>query len=819
MNCMNRGPEGFAPRATIVGAALVTLVVFACPPTSANDPGDPFGFRALEIFKATESASVLVSRDLNGDGRLDLVYADNDDAAFKLLVQRGPTDAVEQDSESAVTAGLIKRSPNEIDSDHRFKVETVHTGKHVQSFAVGDLNADDRPDIAYYADPPEFHVVYNVQPWGSKTEDYPIRDGSESPYGIEITDLNGDGRSDLILLGKGKSYLFTQKEGGGLAQPVELALPVDEAYDVEVADLNSDDRADLIYVVPDKEDSLVVQLQGPGGFGPSRAMDVKPLRSWLRTEFRLPGEDAPRPTMFGVERASDRLKAYRWSESPSSTGWSRPLVTALGSQGEIQKRRRVLADVDGDGRRDLVVSRPGVAQIAVSFQDDSGTWARRTEYSTLSAVSEVAAADVDGDGRAEIIVVSRDEKTLGVSSWSDGRLQYPATVTLDAEPLHLAAGPAVRGEPGDRLFIVYKREKLPNEDASTAANHRLERLRVSTTGESTLEVGTDLRLKSTPSALRILDANGDASTDVLLTIPYAAPRLFVQKKQDDGSEAFADLAETGAAGLGQLARLEPSALRVLTGRHAAFANANSKRDVLLVVRATYVRALQLDDGGALRVIEQFAGRGATTKLVAAATVRVRDDEEPRVVLFDSNSRQCDLLARGEDGGYTRVESFDAPSVAVLRIEAVDVTGDDADDLVFVGSRRIAVVRATKTDEGLKEVLSYSIEKKEDLGSPQDLTVGDLNGDGREDVVVNTAPRYNLLCLAPSTSEQGTSLKTRLAFPIFEEKSYMRRSRGLGPRHMDVADVDGDGLKDLILMVHDRILIYLQDLIPAAPGGN
>jgi hypothetical protein len=28
--------------------------------------------------------------------------------------------------------------------------------------------------------------------------------------------------------------------------------------------------------------------------------------------------------------------------------------------------------------------------------------------------------------------------------------------------------------------------------------------------------------------------------------------------------------------------------------------------------------------------------------------------------------------------------------------------------------------------------------------------------------------------------------------------------------MTVADVDGDGLDDLVLLIHDRILVYLQD---------
>ena len=54
-----------------------------------------------------------------------------------------------------------------------------------------------------------------------------------------------------------------------------------------------------------------------------------------------------------------------------------------------------------------------------------------------------------------------------------------------------------------------------------------------------------------------------------------------------------------------------------------------------------------------------------------------------------------------------------------------------------------------------------------------------------------------------------SLRQALSFGIFEEKSYSRRNTNLGPARMLIEDIDGDKAEDLILLIHNRILLYLQ----------
>ncbi len=50
----------------------------------------------------------------------------------------------------------------------------------------------------------------------------------------------------------------------------------------------------------------------------------------------------------------------------------------------------------------------------------------------------------------------------------------------------------------------------------------------------------------------------------------------------------------------------------------------------------------------------------------------------------------------------------------------------------------------------------------------------------------------------------------LEFKVFEEKSFRDRDSLVEPRDLALGDVDGDARTDLILIVHDRVLVYRED---------
>ncbi len=57
----------------------------------------------------------------------------------------------------------------------------------------------------------------------------------------------------------------------------------------------------------------------------------------------------------------------------------------------------------------------------------------------------------------------------------------------------------------------------------------------------------------------------------------------------------------------------------------------------------------------------------------------------------------------------------------------------------------------------------------------------------------------------------------ITFKIFERKNVSQRRRVIEPRDMTIGDVDGDGRADIVLIIHDRVVVFRQD--PGKPGAK
>ncbi|MEZ6068593.1 MAG: FG-GAP repeat protein [Planctomycetaceae bacterium] len=152
-----------------------------------------------------------------------------------------------------------------------------------------------------------------------------------------------------------------------------------------------------------------------------------------------------------------------------------------------------------------------------------------------------------------------------------------------------------------------------------------------------------------------------------------------------------------------------------------------------------------------------------------------------------------------------IGSFPYQSVAVA-----DLNGDKRDDLLCsaaAASRcctRVRPIRRSKSWLPTSRKRGF-VPRRHELRRLERRWHHGHGGAGPPD----TYDRTRLACRVRSSVTLST-------FKVFEDKSFHSDgSSGLEPREMVIADVNGDGRNDLIMLIHDRLLLYPQAAPEAA----
>lgn len=774
--------------------AVIAVTLFTAAVSRADEPvnlGRYYGFEPLQIYKVETRSQGMVAGDLNNDQLTDLVLIDNSHSRLDLFIQLSKDDAAK---EPVDTSDDVNAVPN----DRGFRHDKLQVDEQVTTIALGDFNHDGLTDIAYIGTPDQLLIRYQSKDAGERwTKRYKTRlpNLSDSSWTMAAGDLNSDGRTDLVVLGESLTYVLLQSKNGEFGTPLKIRNTSESLGLVQIADVNGDGKSDLVYSAErEGERTLCVRLQVKQQLGPELQFDLNQPRSLAVGEVdKRAGKE-----ILSVDSRTNRVKVYRLDNKPKPVAGEpadRLVQYGFGDTGSGKDRDLALGDIDGDGRSDVVVSDPSAAQILTYRQQTTGGLSTANVFPSLIGVTQLRSFDFDGDKRAEVVVLSPKEQTLGISRFENGRLTFPTSIRLPGEPQAFELAD-LDGKGLPELFCIVKSPERDIQGIILRAKPSGEKTEFEVVGEP-----IELDISSTTTRLVRFDANQDGRPDFLAFAGLGrVPTLLVTNekgipevvKTDEGVE-LGDIS-AGSIFVRQLTEK-------VGDKNAAV---GKQKESLLVARDGFAREMQLSERQ-WTVADQYNAAESGADIVGVASLDLDGQPGEEIVLVDVGIKRLRLL-RSEDGLFQPWREIELGDFPFLGTRVADLDGDGKQDLLLFGKGRFAVLSATGGQTPLKELASF--ESKLERAFFADVVAGDLNNDGVADLVAVDVRGHRLELLA---YDGETGLKSALSFQVFEEKSFGGRgAAGVNPREVLIVDVTGDSRQDLVVLVHDRILVYPQD---------
>lgn len=762
-------------------AVLTTLVLGVGFSARADSTTNLFSFSGREIYPIDQQISLLHSADLDGDGLNDLIVANNLRSKIDLLYNL--TGKTNQPAAANATPAI-----NDLPSDARFRVDSVPTDERLSALAVVDVNGDGRPDLVFFGDAHDLEVIYNQGTNGwSDPKHWHIDDGRLDANALTTGDLNGDGRTGIALLGdNGALYFLAQQADHTLAEPVKISYS-GTPKSAQIVDVNGDGKSDLLLVDWDSPTPFRFRLQGPGGqLGPEIYFKSPPIRSFCADNL----EGDTNLYVVTISETSGRAEVSRFTDKPAE------VLSGAFRRGQFQTlplkktdapgRGMLWADVNGDGLPDLLVAEPESGQLSVYLQQPDGSLATPKTFPSFAGVSQIAVAEAKHGGRPDIYLLSHDENAVGVTHFDEnGRLPFPTIIPLDGKPVIMTTGVLKRGAKPSLAVIVDQDGQRSLVTRSADGKMKSQKLSED--------------FKATPTTFAIQDVNEDGLPDMVLLSPYEKIKVLLQKSGGDYEEV--DVDPPGGA-------LEQPWLA------SADVDGDGKSELLLPQK-NFLRAVVLEQGPKIpgasnsvnwifSVKDQINGVDSESRITGATAVMNGSNTVPSLFLLDAGHKQLTLCERDSAGVWQVVRNIDLPVADFTGIGTVNFAGSPS--VAFLGQNVVAWQALAGDAWDFTELDGYDTPIKD--GYLNDVIAGDLTGTGRKTLVfMETAKNY----LDLVTFDTHHKLVPGDRWQVFEQHTFRAADNALPePREAIVSDVTGDKKNDLIVLVHDRILVYPRD---------
>ncbi len=618
-----------------------------------------------------------------------------------------------------------------------------------------------------------------------------------NPSVVAVGDFNGDGIPDLAVENFGGTISIFTGTGTGTFSPATNYASASSAG-VAVADFNGDGKLDIATADYFSGKVRILINNGSGAFPTNLEFAAGSGPVFVAVgDFNGDGK----PDLVVANSGSNQINVLLNTTSGATLSFGAPTPYTVGTQPFFVG----VADLNGDGKLDLITANSGSNNVSVLLGNGDGTFAPVTNFAAGASPNSVAAGDFNGDGKTDLAVANYGDSTVSILLGNgSGGFQFLRSISVGTNPSSVAAAdlnndgkldlvtanytdgnvsvllghgdatfqPAAQYPAGTSANFVavsdFNKDGVPdlavaNNNASGSGNTVSVLL-----GNGLFAPKHDFAAGSTPISVVAADFNKDGNVD-----------LAVANDVDPGG--FSVLFGDGLGGMG-------AAAFTLTGRNGfnvslADLNNDGLPDLLVtnfgnnIVNGFVTPALGKANGTFLT--QSGVADANSGNQTAAAAADFNGDGKLDMVTADQSTNKVSVFFGNGNGTFQTMTAADyTAGTNPISVAVGDFNNDGKPDFVVanLNSNNITVFLNTGTGSFAPGV-NYAT-----AANPNAVAVGDFNNDGNLDVATANFGASNVSILLGKGD--GTFLPA-VPYPA-----------GANPAWVSVGDFNGDGNSDL-----------------------